>query len=100
MFYTPNATTRSPEIAGRQRLLGSGAMTDSRAFAGPASKAPRLLDGGTGQALAGHGFETTLTGTTIVPDGTTVYVPPAGLELRESIGQAMAGGGKLRRIRK
>jgi hypothetical protein len=67
-------------------------MTKSRAFADPASEAPGLLEGGTGQALAGHGYETSLTGTFVVPSGTTVYVPPAGLELPESIGQAIEAG--------
>lgn len=54
--------------------------------------ATRWLEGGSGKAFGGHGIETVYTGTTTVPAGTTVVVPPPGLALPEKIGQAIESG--------
>jgi hypothetical protein len=51
-----------------------------------------LRPGGTGNALAGHGFESALLGTTRTPRGTMVIAPPSGLRLPEAIGQAIEAG--------
>jgi len=49
-------------------------------------------EGGVG-AIAGHGIESALAGTTTVPLGTTIMIPgQPGLMLSESMGQAMEAG--------
>ena len=52
----------------------------------------RLEPGGTGRALAGHGIETPLAGTTRAPEGTTVVAPPPGMRLPDRLGVAFEAG--------
>jgi RHS repeat-associated protein len=56
--------------------VGRVATKSSTRSVGDDFGATRWLEGGTGKAFEGHGIETRFAGTTTVPFGTTVFVPP------------------------
>jgi len=60
--------------------------------AAPTSSGGQVKPGGTGQAFAGHGIETSLAGTTVSPKGTTVVMPPPGMRLPDHLGEAIEAG--------
>jgi RHS repeat-associated protein len=54
--------------------------------------AERQIPGGTGKAISGHGYESEIFGTTVVPEVTTVIAPPKGSRLPDRIGLAIEDG--------
>ncbi|MEJ7608185.1 MAG: putative adhesin [Bryobacteraceae bacterium] len=87
--YGVLAPPGSPDFPGPWDDVGKS----FQAYRSSASGAPGgVSPGGTGQALAGHGIETTLAGTARVPQGTTVVAPPAGMRLPDRLGAAIEGG--------
>jgi hypothetical protein len=90
-------------VAGKAAPAIERALPETDLMRGEIDKvagAVRELPGGTGQALAGHGYESAIMGTFVVPEGTTVILPPSGLLMEQSIGLAIEGGegGRSRQI--
>jgi RHS repeat-associated protein len=82
-------------MVGAMPLTWSGRVAEAGTLArGVAAEgAPLVLEGGTGRALAGHGYHVPIMGETTVPAGSTVTFPTGpGLGIPEEMGQLIEQG--------
>ena len=90
MLYVPAATARSGAddfagaVAARYSQLAKRGVLGDNAGAGYATE---ILDGGSGQAIAGHGYYRYGHGDITVPEGTTVLTSPYNRAISDYTGR-------------